>query len=213
MDGEVRDVSPEGEQWSMAVDINNAGQALVVTETEWYLWEDGAFTPAGTTDREFYSHLWPAFSLNDQGQVSGFFDDPEGTTGFLWSPSSGYEIPEPGKSVSGINRFGQVCLILDNPTLWPSDLAYEKVESFSTLNWGRVYGLNASGTMVGRETALTDARAAYVGYCGALYELDGKFGDSDWSYLWPRAVREDGLIVGYGQHGGVQRAFIATPVY
>jgi probable HAF family extracellular repeat protein len=176
------------------------------------------------------------FGINATGQVTGLFSPTEESNhAFLWTPATPngidgttHDLGTLGGTTSwgfAINARGQVVgrastedeslhAFLWTPTT-PNGMAGE-MRDLGTLGGGGSVALaiNDHGSIVGLSEGLEALGRAFIfSSADGMVDLNSLIdGRSGWVLQTANAINNAGQITGYGDHDGVRRAFLLTPV-
>lgn len=217
-----------------ARDINNTGQ---VVGHELFVAVGFISSIDGSTPyREFRDEVSglpfadPATGINDSGQVSLDGSSGEKIKAMIWSENEGARFiathPESHSLTVGINNAGQVLgyesISATTPQLGsigfltaPDGGEVSYLDTFGG-SFNQVMGLNNLGQVVGHAQ---DEFGIYHAYftgpnVQGIFDLDHEQDilDAGWSNIRLAAINDLGQIAGTGNHNGIRRPFLLTPV-
>lgn len=220
----ISDLGTLGGQRSLARGINNAGQVVGCAQradSAWhaFLWEDGSMVDLGTLgNTSSYAE-----DVNDYGQVVGFSESIGSNVDrpFVWGVDSGMQALAIGgidmRRAEAINGQGQIAgHLVDGQGHWRACLW----DSGLITNLGSLGGasfscdINDSGEIVGWSFLQGTGIAAFLWQSETgMIDLNTLIShESQWVLREAKAVNNSGLIVGWGEFMGQDRAVLLTPV-
>jgi probable HAF family extracellular repeat protein len=227
---------------STAFDLNNMGQVTGNSDIpnnandfapfHGFLYDDGS----GIQDLGTLDATWPeyqfgysiAYDVNDNQQVVGIAHNSAWEfRPFIYDPSNGMqELSRDLAYGSGewyavaINDdalIGGHVLVADGqcfPYYWATPSANPvSVTMPPAFPYGEIYGMNASGEMVGVMWDVSGLEHAFVfDTTNGLRDLNDLItSGSGWILHYARDINDAGQIVGFGEHDGAVRGFVLTP--
>ena len=171
-----------------------------------------------------------ATGINDSGQVSLSGFSQEKSKAMIWSESVGAKLiatsPDFSAATVGINNSGQILgfeyAMQNAPELFNVGFVTDpnggKVNYLDTFggSFNEVMGLNNLGQVVGRAQDESGVYHAYVtGPAGqSLINLgfEKDILNSGWSDIRVAAINDFGQIAGTGNHNGITRPFLLSPI-
>lgn len=201
-------------------EINNSGQVTGSFQkldytTNAYISDQNTWTyiPGTTT-----YPITTGFSINDKGQVAGYYYGPQGNVNsipFFWDGTQRIDLPTytSGYNIAwALNENGQIaghCKLangLNHAVLWQNGL----VTDLDTLNPTRnsyAYGINNFGQVVGFGTG-----GGQLWENGNMLNLNSLVdSNSGWNIGVAYDINDAGMIVGAGTYNGQYQAFLMTP--
>ena len=156
-------------------------------------------------------------SVNDSGQLAGYFQDTTGLHGFFYDGLQGYtqlDYPNaPQTSASGMNDSGHIVGYYEDTTgrhgFFYDKGAYTSLhypDAAHTYTWAT--GINNTGQIVGYYQ--TGPNGTYTNFYGFIYD-NGKYSSLDFPgslYTWAMDINDSGQIVGYYQNSGGRHGFL-----
>ena len=209
----VQYIDPGGK--SVAVDINDNGDVLAVSEVDWRVYHEGILqtpgSPGGAAEFGFF-RLHQGV-LNGAGQVALTVKVSQSEhNAYRYTPAG---MPTPfvelglaDSHASAINELGHVVGSTSSATyhggvLWTEgapgfQLGVVSVQGFPS--WDPVpWALTSNGTMIGEFGV--NPRQSYIGLCNDMrpaHELVEPESESEWIYFFLHAINEHGVAVGMG---------------
>lgn len=226
--GRATDWGTLGDSGGAVNAINDHGQVVgqLCTpsgERRAFRWEAGPVQKSDTLG----GNLISAKAINNRGQVIGAMNlghgDDIDVHGFVWAA---HRIVELGAfAAQGINDHGQAVGAVSggaNPyssaAMWLDGQMTRLPTPNSTCsiandinNWGQIVG--SGGIVAGgaRRSEATSHAFCWAG--GKCVDLNGRIAaDAGWLLEDAEHINARGQIVGLGEHGGKQRAFLLTPI-
>ncbi|NOG53810.1 MAG: hypothetical protein HND57_05695 [Planctomycetes bacterium] len=225
-DGEIISLGTLGGDNSHAFGINDSGQVVGKAEitpgdyTRWpFIWQDGVMTALeifpNAEDRG-----GEAWDINNLGEAVGFAAPETGSQhAVMWTAAGELvDLTEQNQTgeAYGINDLSEVVGFNERSwaTLWRNGQQIN-INDGSLSSYSRAYAINNSSEVIGYYIHwLTDDPHAFVWTEQAgLKTLEDLIApQSGWELAYALDINDFGLIVGYGMHADLQRAFVATPV-
>lgn len=215
----MQNIGTHGSTYSIATDINNTGQAVVLTshERSYYLDQTYSFTVNTNTLALATGPISRTFStgLNDAGQIAGYTYPGDAARGFSYTPGEGMDVF--GAVGDGvwygtrriINNVGQVAVVDKIHGADGSVIAMGSIDGYTPF----AKGINDRGEVVGGKIKGNYSdEAFYFSEATGLLDLQDLIPtDSGWLLMNATAINNVGQIVGSGMLNGEQHAFVLTP--
>lgn len=232
VDGQRQDITLGGGYYvaDTVNDLNDAGQATGRTHSYLgYRFQEGRMDVL----QQLPGYLaCTGYGINAQGDVVGEHyhgDVRVGSRGFAWFDGVAAVLDMPGvfsHAARAVNDARQVCGRLqrspDEPVrafVWQAGVTTDLGALGGDASMSEALALNNAGLIVGHSSLprLRDRRhvkRAVVWHGGVLHRLDSLLEESSagWALISAVDVNDRGQIVGQGRFGGVERAYLATPV-
>jgi probable HAF family extracellular repeat protein len=228
--GSMNDLGTLGGQDSFANDINDAGQIVGRSGLSGgygqhaFFYSEGVMTDIGSFAGDSWAH-----SINNDGQIVGGYLTVSGSRAFIYSDGVMTDLNDllPADSdltfadARAINSTGQIVGYGSNvASTLPGThaLFYENGvgSDLGTLGGprgGSARSLNNIGQIVGSSTTSGGPGQAFLYENGVMINLNDLLPTgSGWMLTEAIDINDSGQIVGYGTIGGVQHAFLMTPV-
>jgi probable HAF family extracellular repeat protein len=213
---------------SEAVSINNAGQITGYGETTT---RDHAFRYSGGTMTDIGTSLPPnlpnsyGLSINDAGHIVGIAYDVffTSTHAFFYNGSTGSDIGNLGvigASALAINNNDQIAGYSNITNFYVHAFRYSggMMHDLGTLggHYSYAISMNNSNVIVGGSFVDTNdvIYHAFVAVSNSVADLNSELDGSGngWTLVEARGINDSGQIIGVGEFGGANHAFVLNPV-
>ncbi|NOG54045.1 MAG: hypothetical protein HND57_06910 [Planctomycetes bacterium] len=223
-DGEIISLGTLGGEWSHAYGINDSGQ--VVGKAQYdpesgkrhaFIWSDGVMTELQGFVYDSSSEAW---DINNLGEAVGFAWPDSGSQHAVMWTVAGELVDLTAQNQTGeaygINDLSEVVGFNERSwaTLWRNGQQIN-INDGSLSSYSRAYAINNATEVVGYYIHwLTDDPRAFVWTeeTGLKTLEDLVAPQSRWELAYAIDINDFGMIVGFGMHADLQRAFVATPV-
>jgi len=214
LDSFGRDVNNKGQVVGLAYNLNGSARA--------FLYKDALMTDIGTLGGDFSA----AYALNDKGEIAGVATQAGGAQrAFIYRVGLMSDLGTLGGSHSaayGINELRQVvgCSTTTGDT---EQLGFiHQAGAMAALpslggNESCALGINRNGAVVGYSTdpVSSDPRGVLWQPGGPAIDLNARLEaktGKNWVITEAHAINDSGLIIATGEHKGITRAALLTPV-
>jgi probable HAF family extracellular repeat protein len=226
-DGQMSDLGTLGGSWSEAFAINASGDVA-----------GGAYIAGDTTEHAFVydkgtmsdisppgSTISVAFGINASDEVAGLAYAP-GPRAFLFrhgqatllgtlggSDSEAKAINASGEVVGGANLPGDTTT---HAFLYRHGQMIDLGSLGGSVGLSEALAINDAGLIVGISTTAPGLAPihAFLSYGPTMVNLNDLIpAGSGWDLEWATGINNRGQIVGFGIHGGEQRAYLLTPMH
>jgi len=209
-------------RWSGASGINASAQVVgwadTTTGDHAVMWDHGVMHDLGTIG----GYQREAYAINDSGQVVGMaYTENQKEHAFLWEDGVMADLGTLGGLYSlafGINASAQVVGTARTPSEVYHAFLSENgagMQDLSTLGGtsSEARAINGSGQVVGCSKIASGEEHAFLWERGVMYDLNDLVSHgSGWELRVAYGINDVGQIVGCGDHGGLTRAFLLTPI-
>ncbi|MBD2168189.1 hypothetical protein H6G04_27785 [Calothrix membranacea FACHB-236] len=212
-----------GYDYSRAYSINDSGQVVGFSgfstfsqggfyyppKDRAFLYSDGQMIDLGTLPGKTDSY---AYGINNSGQIVG----TSGKHAFLYSDGQMIDLGTlPGNSYSSgwdINDSGQIVGDSGEYAFLYSDGKMTNLGTLPGDSGSYAYGINNSGQVIGGSYT-NDSYHIFLYSDGKMTDLNSLIPEaSGWTLVEVTAINNKGQIVGYGNIGGQEHAFLLDPI-
>ena len=212
-----------------ATDINNGGQVVGPTGGGAYRWSEaggfeGLFGSGTVPWAAAINNLGVTVGVLQGGRYSPVFWDAAGTLRFM-NGIPDDNLSSETRSLMGINDLGEIVgRVCNSPTsplfradgcdgfFWSPITGAQNLGELPTSgsHYTGGFGINSGSQVVG----FSNGRVFLWTASGGIRDLNSLLDQSGagWTLISANAINDSGQIVGYGDHNGLTRAFLLTPV-